>query len=339
MLSASAKLLAGAPVERGRIGALVCAGGPAYSAAALAEQLGLRPASSHGVESMCCSGADALVSAYAYVSSGLAEAALVAGADSSDGPGRALESDASRGRLKSPLYWGSLMTRAYRRSSGATREQIAAIAAKAHTRARDNPAALPGRPASASDVLGSREVTADLRLLECSRPASGGAALLLASEELAGSGAARVMGVGRATTGASFASAGRLDLLESARTASERAFESAKIGPGQVDVAELHDAFSALEAMAAEACGLAPRGGGAKLLCQMHQTGEKKVNPRGGLVGAGHPFAATGIAQAAEIYEQVRGSAGRRQVDGARTGLVHTMAAAGTSSSVVVIGA
>ena len=338
MLEASARLLGSCGVERGRIGAVVCAGGRTYSGAILSECLGLRPGSSHGVESMCCSGADALVSAYAYVASGLADAALVAGADSADGPGRVLEWDASRGGLSSPLYWGSLMTRAYRRYSGATAEQIAAIAAKAHACARDNPAALPGGAAGAQDVLGSRPVSADLRLLECSRPASGGAALLLASEELAGGGAALVRGVGRATTGASFASAGRLDRLESAELASSRAYEAARIGPGDVDVAELHDAFSALEAMAAEACGLAPAGGGALALERMHRAGQKRINPRGGLVGAGHPFAATGLAQAAEIYFQVSGLAGRRQVDGARTGLVHTMAAAGTSSSAVVIG-
>ena len=338
MLEASARLLGSCAIERGRIGAVVCAGGGTYSGAALSEGLGLRPGSSHGVESMCCSGADALVSAYAYVASGLADAALVAGADSSDGPGHVLERDASRGGLSSPLYWGSLMTRAYRRYSGATREQIAAVAAKAHSRARDNPSALPGSAAGARDVLCSRRVSADLRLLECSRPASGGAALLLASEELAGGGAALVRGVGRATAGASFASAGRLDRLESAELASARAYEAARIGPEEVDVAELHDAFAALEAMAAEACGLAPARGGARMLETMHGTGDKKINPRGGLVGSGHPFAATGIAQAAEIYFQVSGTAGRRQVDGARTGLVHTMAAAGTSSSAVVIG-
>lgn len=338
MLSASAGLLGSSGIERGRIGAVVCAGGGTYSGAILSECLGLRPGSSHGVESMCCSGADAIISGYAYVASGLADAVLVAGADSAGGPGRVLEWDSSRGRLKSPLYWGSLMTRAYRRSSGATAGQIAAIAAKAHTCARGNPAALPGGAADAADVLGSPRVSADLRRMECSRAASGGAAVLLAAEELAGPRPVLIRGVGRSTAGASFGAAGSLDRLESAREAAARAFEAARMGPEDIDVAELHDAFSAVEAMAAEACGLAPAGGGAEMLVRMGRSGRSSINPRGGLVGAGHPFAATGIAQAAEIHDQLAGRAGGRQVPGARAGLVHTMAAAGTSSSVLVMG-
>lgn len=334
MLSVSADLLRSARPGKESVGAVVCAGGGAYSAAILSECLGIRPRSSHGVESMCCSGADALVSGYAYVSSGLADVALVAGADSA-GPARALEWDSARGSLKSPLYWGSLMTRAYRRASGATEEQVAEIAAKAHKSARSNPAALPGRAAGPSEVLGSRRVTGDLRLLECSRPASGGAAVLLAAEGHEGESPAWIEGIGRATSGASFGSAGPLDRLESARSAASQALLAS--GAGRVDVAEIHDAFCALEAMAAEACGLAPRGGGARALSEMYRTNDNRINPRGGLVGAGHPFAATGLAQAAEIYAQLAGIAGARQVPGARTGLLHTMAAAGTSSSVVVM--
>lgn len=335
MLAASADLIRSRG-DKSSIDALVCAGGGTYSGAILSEGLGLRPRASHGVESMCCSGADALVSGYAYISSGLADVVLVAGADSA-GPARALEWDSSRGPLKSPLYWGSLMTRAYKRASGATEEQIADIASKAHGNARANPAALPGRAHDPRGVLDSRPVTEDLRLLECSRPASGGAALLLASQEMAGESPAWITGIGRATTGASFGTAGPLDRLESARLASAEALRAAGAEPGQVDVAEVHDAFSALEAMAAEACGFFARGQGARKLSEMRLTEEKRINPRGGLVGSGHPFAATGLVQAAEIYFQLAGLAGKRQVPGARTGLTQTMAAAGTSSSVVVM--
>ena len=335
MLAACTNLLRSRQ-DKNKIGAVVCAGGGTYSGAILSECLGLRPRASHGVESMCCSGADALISGYAYVSSGLVDVALVAGADSA-GPARALEWDSSRGSLKSPLYWGSLMTRAYKRATGATAEQIANIASKAHSSARANPAALLGRAHDPHSVLDSRQVTADLHLLECSRPASGGAALLLASQEMAGQSPAWIAGIGRATTGASFGTAGPLDRLESAQLAAAEAFQAANVDPNQVDVAELHDAFSALEAMAAEACGLYARGQGARALSDMRLTEEKRVNPRGGLVGSGHPFAATGLAQAAEIYFQLAGMAGKRQVPRARTGLAHTMAAAGTSSSVVVM--
>jgi acetyl-CoA C-acetyltransferase len=83
--------------------------------------------------------------------------------------------------------------------------------------------------------------------------------------------------------------------------------------------------------------GFCQKGQGAKFVRELYDTGNKKINPRGGLIGAGHPLGATGIAQVVEIYQQLSGKAQKRQVSGAKTGLVHNMSAGSTSSTVLVL--
>jgi acetyl-CoA C-acetyltransferase len=104
--------------------------------------------------------------------------------------------------------------------------------------------------------------------------------------------------------------------------------------PSQIDVAELHDAFTILEIMAYEDLGFAKKGEGGKFVTQ----GQIEINPRGGIIGCGHPVGATGVAQVAEIASQLAGKARKRQVKNCKTGLVHNLAAAGSSASVIVMG-
>jgi acetyl-CoA C-acetyltransferase len=111
----------------------------------------------------------------------------------------------------------------------------------------------------------------------------------------------------------------------------------AGITAGMIDVAEVHDAFSVCEPMVLESLGMAPPGRGATLSGELYGTGSRRVNPRGGILGAGHPLGATGLAQAAEVFAQLRGEAGRRQVENAHTGVTQGMSAAGTGSVVVVM--
>jgi acetyl-CoA C-acetyltransferase len=104
--------------------------------------------------------------------------------------------------------------------------------------------------------------------------------------------------------------------------------------PSQVDVAELHDAFTILEILAYEDLGFAKKGEGGRFVDQR----EIAINPRGGIIGCGHPVGTTGVAQVAEIASQLAGNAGSRQVKGCRTGLVHNLAAAGSSATVIIMG-
>ncbi len=105
------------------------------------------------------------------------------------------------------------------------------------------------------------------------------------------------------------------------------------IEPEQIDVTELHDAFTIMEILAYEDLGFCQKGQGGKFVSQNNIV----INPRGGLIGTGHPLGATGVAQAVEICEQLKGLAGKRQVNDCKSGLVHNMSAAGSSSLVLIL--
>jgi acetyl-CoA C-acetyltransferase len=107
----------------------------------------------------------------------------------------------------------------------------------------------------------------------------------------------------------------------------------AKMKPSDIQVAEIHDAFTIMEIMACEDLGFAKRGNGAAYALD----GNIAVNPRGGIIGSGHPIGATGIAQVCEIVCQLRHESGERQAGSCNVGLVHNLAAAGTSATVMIL--
>jgi acetyl-CoA acetyltransferase len=119
------------------------------------------------------------------------------------------------------------------------------------------------------------------------------------------------------------------------RTAADRLYEQSGLTPQEIDVIELHDCFSSNELLTYEALGLCAEGEGGKLVDNDDTTygGRWVVNPSGGLISKGHPLGATGLAQCAELTWQLRGTAGKRQVDGARIGLQHNI---GLGGAVVV---
>ena len=115
------------------------------------------------------------------------------------------------------------------------------------------------------------------------------------------------------------------------RTAAHRVYEQAGIGPDDLDVIELHDCFAHNELITYEALGLCPEGGADKFIRAGDNTygGKVVTNPSGGLLSKGHPLGATGLAQCFELTHQLRGSAGARQVEGARTALQHNLGLGG----------
>lgn len=343
LLGAARDLLARVPgLRRGDVGAVLVStnDGSGHLAAILSELAGMRPSAAHTVESLCGSGTSAVVSAAAHVAAGLADVALVAGADRFDGPGQVLGWDRTRGRFARPVYWASLFAGAYKRAYGAADEDLAAVPVKNRRNALLNPAAHAGAEITVADVLSSREITADLRLYDCSVPCTGAAAVLLASERAAAGltdAPVWITGIGQRTESAGLSGCADLARMGATAEAARAALSMAGRRPADVDVVELHDAFSVCEPMALEALGLAGRGRGARMAADLLATGDRRVNPRGGLLGAGHPPGATGVAQAAEVVAQLQGAAGGRQVQGARTGMVHNMSAAATSATVLVM--
>ena len=329
--------------------------GSGYMASVLAEIAGIKPRAAHTIESLCSSGSNAIVSGYAYVASNLAEVALVSGAEIADTQGRVLWWDDSRGEFKHPTFWASIMTRMYKRQHDVSGDDLAVIPARAHENARANPDALQqGRHTSTvQDVIDSPHVTGDLRVLDCSRPCTGGASVLLASEDVASKytdSPVWITGIGQKTMSAGFAKTENPSRIESAHAACGDAMRMAaryndinyskntkSFDIDSIDVAEIHDAFSVCEPMIFEAMGIAQKGRGVHTSRHLYETKSRMINPRGGLIGSGHPLGATGVAQAAEIARQLWLEADGRQADSPDVGLVHNMAAAGTSSTVLVM--
>lgn len=311
-----------------------------YLSAILSELTGIQPRIAHSIESLCNSGTNAIVSGFSYISSGLADVVLISGAERYDSPGQILEWDQLRGEFKHPIFWASIFTKAYKRQYSVTDEDLALVPVKNHGQSQKNPNALSQKPVTVEDVINSKKLTDDLRLLDCSRPCTGGASILLSSEKNYKKFTDEpiwISGIGQKTTSASFTKNIVFHEMESTKLASLRAFEMAKHEPGEIEVMEIHDAFSVCEPMALESLGFANPGKGIELVKREMANENSKVNPRGGLIGSGHPLGATGIAQTIEITQQLTGKAGRRQVDKPSIGLVHNMSAGATSSTVLIL--
>jgi len=311
-----------------------------YLSAILSEMAGIEPKIAHTVESLCNSGTNAIVSAYSYIASGLADIVLVSGAERYDSPGQILEWDNSRGEFKHPIFWASIFTKSYKREFSITDEELAIIPVKNHRQAQNNPYAFSEKMYSLKDVIDSKKLTDDLRLLDCSRPCTGGASILLASEKACKTltdNPIWITGIGQKTTSAGFTKNMTFSSMESTRLAASTAFKMSEHNAKEVDVAEVHDAFSVCEPMALESLGLSNKGKGLEVIKELYATSNLKINPRGGLIGSGHPLGATGIAQTIEITQQLQLCANKRQVDDAKIGLVHNMSAASTSSTVLIL--
>ena len=311
-----------------------------YLSAVLSEMTGIQPKISHSIESLCNSGTNSIVSAYSYITSGLAELVLVSGAERYDSPGQILEWDNFRGEFKHPIFWASIFSKSYKRNYSVTDEDLAMVSVKNHRQSKNNPNALSQKSISIEDVLNSKKVTDDLRILDCSRPCTGGASILLASENICKKftdSPIWITGIGQKTTSASFTKNTTFDKMESTKQAATRAFEMSKHNPADIDVMEVHDAFSVCEPMALDSLGFSKQGEGIEMVKESFSTENSKINPRGGLIGTGHPLGATGISQTIEITQQLQSKAGKRQIDNANIGLIHNMSAAATSSTVLVL--
>lgn len=311
-----------------------------YLSNIVAELAGISPKISHTVESLCNSGTNSLVSAFSYLSSGLADLALVVGVEKMDSPGLVLNWDKSRGQYKSPIYWSSLFTSSHMRKYGTTMEDLAYVSAKNHGNGVDNPYSCFDRKYSFDEVMRSKNLTDNVRLLDCSMPCNGSASILLASEDVIRKFTefpVWITGIGQKSISAGFTKNPDFSSMYSTQLAAADAYSMSGALPKDIDVAEVHDAFSICEIMAIEDLNLTGKGRGSSYVKEMYDENSKKINPRGGLIGTGHPLGATGIAQTVEICQQVRGEAGKRQVENVKTGLVHNMSAAATSSTVLIL--
>ena len=211
---------------------------------------------------------------------------------------------------------------AHMKRYGTTREQFAAVSAKNSLHGSLNPNAQFRNEISIEDVLNAREVAWPLTLPMCSPIGDGAAAAVLVSERKA-----RELGMARMVKVEAAQLSSGWDYAEDeegvAAGSARKLYDSAGIGPAELDCVELHDASAPSELMYYEYLGLCKPGEGGAFVEAGHSSlgGSVPVNTSGGLMRKGHPIGATGIAQIVELTEQLRGEAGARQVAGARVAL------------------
>jgi len=212
--------------------------------------------------------------------------------------------------------------RSWMEQYGLTQRQLAMVASKNHTNGSLNPYAQYRKPMTVEDVLAEPEVAYPLTRPMCSPIGDGAAAAVLCSGDfLKKIGATRPVKIRAIALGSGMDRP--LDAPDLGVRLSKRAYEQAGVGPEDIDVAEVHDASAWGEIRAYQDMGFCAEGEGGKFIEEGHPYigGKLPVNPSGGLEAKGHPVGATGVAQVAEIVWQLRGEAGKRQVDNPRIGL------------------
>jgi len=227
--------------------------------------------------------------------------------------------------------------REYRWKYGTRKETFAKISEKARKHAANNPYALFAEPLTVEEIMASQEVFDPLTRYQCCPPTCGAAAAILASDDFVRKlGSAKpVQMVAQAMTTDTAASFGdsmiKMVGYDMSALAAKKVYEKAGVGPEDVDVVELHDCFTANELLTYEALGLCREGEAEKFIWDGDNTygGKFVTNPSGGLLSKGHPLGATGLAQCAELVWQLRGAAGKRQVEGARVALQHNLGLGG----------
>lgn len=284
------------------------------------------------VENASASGSFAFRQACQEIALGISDVVLAIGVDK-HGDGRRAANKDGLERLSAtatiPAVKFALMARSYLRERGADMRAMASVAVKNHGNAARNPFAQFRKPRTLEQVLASPKVAGDLTVQQCCPRGDGAAAVLLVSGH-----ALRRLGLDPKRCVRVLASAANserdetvygqepIDLVRRSATA---AFEQAGIAPTDLDLLELHDAFSVEELLYSEAIGVCQPGEGAAYLARGDSAigGRCAINASGGLLGMGHPLGPTGIGQLAELTRQLRGEADGRQHDGARLGMAH----------------
>lgn len=317
-----------------------------HIAALIADYTGLNPIPCARVEAACASGGLALRQGIMAVASGYHDIVVSAGVEkmtdvTDPTPAIATAADqeweAKQGVTFPSLY--AMMAKRHMYEYGTTIEQLAQFSVINHKNASKNPKAQFPFEITVDQVLNASMVADPLTLLHCSPVSDGAAAVVLCAAEDAKKYTDTPIYV-KASTQASgtIALHSRKDIttIESTKIAAKKAFEMAKMTNKDIDLVEVHDCFSINGLLAIEDLGFVEKGKGGKFIEDgaTEIDGEIPVNPSGGLKARGHPLGATGIAQAAEVVWQLRGEAGKRQIDGAETGMTQNIGGTGGTAAI-----
>lgn len=297
----------------------------------IAKDIGIGGVPVINVDNACSGGATALYEAQRAIRDGHHDIVVVVGVDKLTQFGGGTlplvteDWEVRQGMVMPAMY--AMRARRYLHDRGATTEDLAQVTVKARRHAALNPYAQYRKATTVEEVLGSRMISDPLTLLQCCPTGDGAAAVVVVSDAVRRRLARPAMTIKASVLHSGTYAAGHRDMLrpEISYDSARDAYEAAGIGPRDLDVVELHDAFSVAELVYYEALKLCEPGDGVKLLRSGETTfgGSVVVNPSGGLLSKGHPVGASGAAQVVEIFWQLTGSAGERQVENARLGMTH----------------
>jgi len=310
--------------------------------------LGLTGVPIVNVEAGCASGGAALMLAAHAIANGQYDTVLVFGMEKM--PKGIIRSSffepwrEEGGLAVTPAYF-ALRAQRVMRESGVTKAHLARVVVKNRINGADNPNAMYQKATTVEDVLASRVVCEPLHLHMLCSPNEGAAAVVL-QRARPGDGTVRIAAaalrshlpgsvLGEATP---MSGIDDLGITPPSSHAADAAYEEAGVGPSDLHVVECQDTDAARELLGYEELRLCERGGSAALLESgaTERGGRLPVNPSGGLLAKGEPLGASALGQVVEITQQLRGTAGARQVDGARVGLAHTVGR-GANAAVVIL--
>ena len=313
----------------------------------VAADLGLSNVAAVKIEAACASSSAAVRIGHDLIRAGAEDAVLVIGVERLTGAPRdalttamtaAIDQATEGGAgLTFPGFWGMVMAR-HMHLFGTTREQVAAVTVKNRQFGATNPLAQFQKAVTLDEVMASPPISDPVRRFDCCPATDGAAAVVLASETLAkqyGSPAVSIAASVLVNGPARITDYDDIVTHDGTVRAAKRAYESAGVGPEDIDVAELHDCFSIAEIVDSEDLAFFAKGEGGPAVTRAPSARNSKVviNPSGGLLSKGHPTGATGCGQIYEVAMQMRGRH-PNQVPNARLGLTHN--GGGTAAAVTV---
>lgn len=317
--------------------------GQEHIGSVLADYLGVAGIPSSRVESACASGGVSVRQAIFEVASGASEIVLAGGVEKmNDGADVTFalatasdqEYEAFHGVTFPGLY--AMMAKAHMHKYGTTREQLADVAVKNHEHGYKNPNAQFRMRITRDTVINSTLVADPLTLLDCSPVTDGAAAVIVTTLEKAKTlkkPFVKILASSQASDGIALHSRKDVASIPVVKKAADDAYNKSEITPDKLDVAEVHDCFTIAELVILEELGIFERGKSGEAISSGQTTygGKIPINTSGGLKSKGHPVGASGVAQVVEIVEQLRGTAGERQVKGAKIGMTQNMGGSGGS--------
>ncbi|NIN69558.1 MAG: acetyl-CoA acetyltransferase [Anaerolineae bacterium] len=348
-----------AKISNEEIDASIICSAPEYDkqrspAGVIAEYLRLTPQPTMYLESLCSSSSMGVRAAYSLIESDLHDVVCVLGfqkmseitsAESQERMGRGadIQWESPFGTMM-PAYY-AMYARAHMDKYGTTEEDLALIRIKAATYGQMNEKAVYRKPVTMEQIFDPERppVATPLKVFDCCANADGSSCIILASEKKAQALSEKpvwILGLGAASDTVNTAGRDLFTGLKVAIEAGRQAYEMAGIGPGDIDVAEVHDCFTIAEMMAYENLGFAEPGEGKELIKakETYKEGKIPVNVDGGLLSKGHPIGATGGSQIRTIALQLRGEAGPMQVEDPEIGLVHNIGGVGLYGNVTILG-